>query len=824
LTPLAVHFAVRPVLPLFWCALVAAVFVALVGLILWRRRPQVSPRRQKILIVLRATILAAVFLLLFRPEISWQTRRPIPGQVAFLLDASRSMTIRDAAAPAALKPGDESRRSRDESPGSPSAVQSAILPAEALAKAGRNPQSAIPPDALSRASALRRAFLAAPDPYADLARRAVVRSYAFGARFRPAANFAPAPVDPRTDPGEALADLADRAAPTLRAVVLVGDGATNRAARGSPESAAARLLERGIRIHAVAVGSPEPSDRVRDVAVRDLRCPQRVFVGNRPEVRAAVSALGMKGRPVRLVLKADGREIARQDFTPDAPSAAREVVFAPTLAEPGLVRLELEAEPVEGELVAENNSAATLLRVEEGGIRVLYLDGALRPEGKFLARALAEADEIDLERRVLVGPGAEAAAPNPDDLERFEVVVLGDLSPAAVPTATLARLSERVRAGRLALVALGGSLAFGAGGWDKTPVADLLPFAIRQGDGRVTAPLRFVPTPAGRRHFILNLDAAKSPGMSPDAIGTNPGDSVPGATDPGAPGSASAPSVPGDAFDKLPALAGASAVGPLQPGAVLLAAAPDPGPNGAGAPGLLAVRDTGVFRTAAFTADSTWLWVLSAADPQGPDRHARFWRGLVLWAARRDQAAPGRADLAVLTDRLRYHLADPDPGAPGLPAVRATVYARAAGDVPRLRLTVPAGLVRDIALVAAGPGEWHADLLAAHPGAYRLEAEATVSGKQQTAETEFILQEQDFEMTTLLADHEALRRTAEAGGGTFRTIEGLANLIKELAQADMQVFEPIERRWPLASGRIFLALVIALLAADWLLRRRWLLA
>ncbi len=781
MTPLAVHFAVRPVLPLFWCALVAAGFVALVALILWRRRPQVSPRRQRILLVLRAALVAAVLLLLFRPEISWQTRRAVPGQVAFLLDATRSMTIRDASAPAALKPG----------------------------------------DAVSRASALRRAFLDAAQPCADLARRAVVRSYAFGARLRPAANFAPDPVDPRTDPGEALADLADRAPPALLAVVLVGDGAANRAAHGSPESAAARLLERGTRVHAVAVGSPEPSDRVRDVAVRDLRCPQRVFVGNRPEVRAAVSALGMKGRPVRLVLKADGREIARQDFTPDAPSAAREVVFTPTLADPGLVRLVLEAEPVEGELVAVNNSAATLLRVEEGGIRVLYLDGALRPEGKFLARALAEADEIDIERRVLVGPGAETAAPNPDDMDRFEVVVLGDLSPAAVPTATLARMSERVRVGRLALVALGGSLAFGAGGWDKTPVADLLPFAIRQGDARVTAPLRFVPTPAGRRHFILNLDAAKIPGMSPDAIGTNPG----------------------DAFDKLPALSGANIVGPLQPGAVLLAAAPDPGE-----PGLLAVRDTGVFRTAAFTADSTWLWVLSAADPQGPDRHARFWRGLVLWAARRDQAAPGRADLAVLTDRLRYHLADPDPGperSGGLPAVRATVYARAAGDVPRLRLTAPDGRTRDLALTPVREGEWQAEFQADAPGTWRLRAEipspAMPSAVQSeirnftrrslgeggpkseilpAAQTEFVVFEQDLEMTTLLADHEALRRTAEAGGGTFRTIDGLGDLLKELAGAEMQVFEPVERRWPLASGRIFLALVIALLSADWLLRRR----
>jgi hypothetical protein len=296
-----------------------------------------------------------------------------------------------------------------------------------------------------------------------------------------------------------------------------------------------------------------------------------------------------------------------------------------------------------------------------------------------------------------------------------------------------------------------------------------------------------VPWPDG------NLDAAKSPGMSPDAIGTNPGDS----------------------FDKLPALSGANIVGPLQPGAVLLAAAPDPG-----APGLLAVRDTGTFRTAAFTADSTWLWVLSAADPQGAERHARFWRSLILWAARRDETVPGRADLAVLTDRLRYYLADPDPGAPGLPAVRATVYTRAADDVPRLRLTAPGGLVRDVALIAAGPGEWHADLQPSESGTYRLDAEATVAGNKKTAQTEFVVLQQDFEMTTLLADYDALRRTAEAGGGTFRTIDGLGDLCKELAGAEMQVFESVERRRPLASGRIFLALVIALLSADWLLRRR----
>jgi hypothetical protein len=115
---------------------------------------------------------------------------------------------------------------------------------------------------------------------------------------------------------------------------------------------------------------------------------------------------------------------------------------------------------------------------------------------------------------------------------------------------------------------------------------------------------------------------------------------------------------------------------------------------------------------------------------------------------------------------------------------------------------------------------WHAELAPDAPGTWRLEVETTVAGEKKTAETEFVVFEQDLEMTTLLADHDALRRIAEAGGGTFRTIDGLGDLLKELARADLEVFEPVERRRPLASGRIFLALVIALLSADWLLRRR----
>ncbi|MGB2781983.1 MAG: hypothetical protein WBD63_10945, partial [Phycisphaerae bacterium] len=92
--PLAFHLAVRPVLALPLSIVLAAAFAALLAWTLWRRLPA---RRRRTLLALRIAAAAAILMLLFRPEMVWQGRRSVRGQVAFLLDASRSMTIRDAA-------------------------------------------------------------------------------------------------------------------------------------------------------------------------------------------------------------------------------------------------------------------------------------------------------------------------------------------------------------------------------------------------------------------------------------------------------------------------------------------------------------------------------------------------------------------------------------------------------------------------------------------------------------------------------------------------------------------------------------------------------
>ena len=307
-----------------------------------------------------------------------------------------------------------------------------------------------------------------------------------------------------------------------------------------------------------------------------------------------------------------------------------------------------------------NNRAETAVRVEDGAIRVLYLDGGIRPEGKYLARALGEAAEIALDRRILVGgpvaqppsagqpSTAEGGGATPAEIEKFDLVVLGDLAASSLDPAVIARIAERVAAGRLNLLVLGGLIAYGAGGWADTPAG--------QGPAgryphRATANCRgrwrFVPRRPRRALHLCRRRRRADELRRPAAAG------------------------------------GANAVGPLDPSARLLAQSADGRP-------LLAVRQFGPSRVAAFMADTTYQWVLAPAETRGADVHRRFWRQLALWAAGRDGRP--QTDFWVTTDRPHYVLVDPD----SAPVAEVTVHASgtAAAAQPTLVLARPRRSVR----------------------------------------------------------------------------------------------------------------------------------
>jgi hypothetical protein len=845
------HLMLRPMLPLLLAVAVSAALAAALAVAAWRWPLALARPRRTLLTVLRVLIVVAVAMLLLRPEVRWMGEKPLTTEVAFLVDGTRSMAIRDALVPEDVRLLDDdqkqgtvipSERSEPTSPAVAGYVAreggSRNLAVDVTAKRNpsENPAATV---AASRIDAVRYYFLTAGQPYADLGGRCLINAYAFGTRVRPMGGFNPEATDPRTDIAQALGFMLarldaqetgerGRAAGTsikqdntmlssatmamrLASVVLISDGQANRA-HGSAEEIARRLAARGVTVHTVAVGSGQPTDRVRDVAVRDLRAPARVFVGNRPEVRVTVAALGMAGRSVPLVLEVDGKEIERRPVAVKSNQESQEIVFRPTLDRVGLARLALSVEPVAGELVTTNNRAETGVRVEEGGLRVLYLDGQVRPEGKYIARALGDAREMLLERRILVGRRATEGAPTPADIDAASVVILGDLPASALPPETIARIVARAREGRLGVLTLGGLSSLGAGGWAATPLAEVLPVAIRDGQGLAAGPIRFQPTAAGRQHFIFSMD-----GVAGDGGGVAP-----------SPGASTAAGLLPD-FMNLPPLPGASTVGSLHPTARLLAQTPD-------GRTLLAIREFARGRVATLTPDATWQWILMADSPRGQDQHRRFWRQLVLWLAGRD--ARPQAAFWVATDRPRYMIMDAD----NPPVAEVTVRAPA-GVVPRLRMTGQrqanvelspasnvvtsppryggASIASNSAASPAPQVDWRGTIPLTQAGAFTLTAEADGKGAAQRAETVFSVEEQNLELADILADPEALRRIAEAGGGTFRQVDDLRTLLTTLAAEIKPRYEPAPERQPLAEGRAFLGVVLGLLALDWALRRKW---
>jgi len=748
---------------------------------------------------------------MLRPTLRWTGRRPVPAEVVVLLDASRSMALADAGKVPPAKPAAATERG-----GAAAKEPGAKRPA------GAGKASAY----LPRWRAVARAFAASTDALASLARRAALRPIAFGAEVRPAGGFRVAPTDPRTDLVQALRSVRLQAAsgwgegstiglyrPRPVAIVIVSDGRVNREAEAL-ETEARRLANLAVPVHAVCVGADEPRGGVRDAAVRDLRAPRRVFAGGRAEIRATVTTLGLAGEAVEVTLSVDGQTVQRRTLRPTRPLERTEVVFAPRLERVGVARIALGVGPVPGDLVPANDRSETTVRVEEGGVRVWLLEGRLGPEGKFAARAIAGTREMELSRRLLVGPGAREAAPRPDEIQAADVLILDDLAAALLPAETADRIAEAVRSGRLGVLFLMGRR--GRTDIETGPASaltDLLPFApvggvpparSAPGAGRATPPespptsgaptpkkgVAFRLTPAGRTHFVFRTGEADGSG-------------------------AAAAILP----DHLPPLAAAAPVGPPLAGSILLAE------GDAGQP-LLAVRQVGRGRVAALAFDTSWRWALAPEETGGPALHRRLWRRLVLWLAGRDDRP--RDDLWITTDRAYYLVLD----AARPPVAEVRVGLRGAGP-PRVRLEGPLAAelaVRPSAPEASAEGpptappaptEWRAAVPLVRPGTYTAVAEAEVGGTVKRAETRFTVAEYDFEWAEPLADPHLLRRIAEAGGGRFARLEDLSALLKAVAQTFEPPSAPAERRLALAEGRPFLAALVALMAAEWLFRRRW---
>ncbi len=439
---------------------VAAAAVVLAGVFYRRIFAQVMPSRWRLLLALRTVAILLVVFLLFRPVLSLEREELQRRAVILALDTSSSMSTAD----------DATGTTRFEQARTRVLDWSSKLKKDFDLHVLEFSERATPLD--------RPGDLARLEPAGEAT--SLSRALVAGAR-----------VVPRRD---------------IEAVVLFSDGIHNAA--GDPVAAARKL---GVVVHAIGVGnSLRNSPSYRDVRVADLECPEQSPVNNRARITAHVGQAGLGGQVVKAILEEDGKPLDQAEIVLRDGDTPQQVAFQFVPTVKGRHTYTVRIPPLPEEKIAQNNHRSAVVQVVDSKIRVLYLEGTLRAEygaiaQRFLSRdpdlefcALVQTRPNVFVQRTNMGglklPGIPADAAT---LEKFDVILLGDLDSSYWKPQPMELLVQRVRAGA-GLLAFGGYHSLGPGGYGGTALEGILP--VLTGDrniGQITDPFLPILTPSG---------------------------------------------------------------------------------------------------------------------------------------------------------------------------------------------------------------------------------------------------------------------------------------------------------------------------------------
>ena len=292
-------------------------------------------------------------------------------------------------------------------------------------------------------------------------------------RWGASANCGWQPTGKATSLSRALEAAADQApSPSARRSIVLSDGLHNSA--GSPVELAGKL---GLSVHTVGVGASLRDNLCyRDIQVTAINCPDRLLLSNLARVTASVEAIGLAGRVVKAVLDEDGRQVARvrTDARRRGRAAESRLRVPPRRQGPAPLHGPRPAR-AGGEDRREQPADGRALVVEPA-IRVLYLEGTLRPEyGALVDRFLAKDPDLEFSALVQTRPNVFLKRTNIQELklttiptdqetiDKFDVFILGDLDSSYLRPRSR-RAGQRVRDGA-GLVMLGGYHSLGPGGY-----------------------------------------------------------------------------------------------------------------------------------------------------------------------------------------------------------------------------------------------------------------------------------------------------------------------------------------------------------------------
>lgn len=239
-------------------------------------------------------------------------------------------------------------------------------------------------------------------------------------------------------------------------IVILSDGLENAGrAEELKELAAARHVE----IDFVALQAPQGAN---EIALDALEAPASLRKGQAFQVTAVIASTTPGNAMVRLL--GDGKLLATQNV--NLQVGTTHVAFPLTADEAGFRRYTAELE-ASGDTLKQNNTAASFT-VVQGPPRVLVVENTAG-EADNLISAL-ESAQVLAERAAPPSMPGELAV-----LANYDAVFLVNVPADALPDRAMQNLPSYVRDLGRGLVMIGGTEAYGAGGYLRSPIEQALP-------------------------------------------------------------------------------------------------------------------------------------------------------------------------------------------------------------------------------------------------------------------------------------------------------------------------------------------------------------
>ncbi len=493
-----------------WLAL--GIFAAAAAFLFWSYRRSDLPTGLRVSgFVLKLLAVVALLLCLLEPIWTSQRARPGANQLAIVADNSLGLSVKDAGAT-------ETR-------------------GEVLRKLVTGPGSAW---------------------LGDLENTFQVRRFTFDARLQASRDFSELRFDGRASGiAGALRSIAERSkGQPVAGVVLLTDGIATDLPEGLPDMTGLPP------IYPVVIGR---DDSLRDVAIAKSTVSQTVFEDAPVTVRAEVGAPGYGNAPVVAEIVDEKGKVVKQLTQSAGGGETTAFQFELKPEKPGISFYELRVRPEKEtptltnatqstEATLANNRRTLVVDRGAGPYRILYVAGRPNWEVKFLHRALTEDPQVHLvglirvakkevkdykmEFRSVADGGmnklfkgfdktnetteaydqpvltrfntrdeAELLGGFPrkaEDLSGYHAVIIDDLEAAFFTRDQMTLLQKFAGERGGGVMMLGGQESFAEGGYDRTPIGDMLPVYLNR-------PVEYPKEPSYR--FDLSREGLLQPWM-----------------------------------------------------------------------------------------------------------------------------------------------------------------------------------------------------------------------------------------------------------------------------------------------------------------------